>query len=119
MMKLFLASALSEMKQQLLEKMGSLDGKKIAYITNPADNDIVDENEREILWWLKNDRDMLEECGVILVHVDLRIIQNIELKEILENLDGIYVSGGDTYYFSELARESGYAIILHELLTTK
>lgn len=42
-MKLFLASALDKMKDQLLSEVGSLQSKKIAYITNPADDDIEKE----------------------------------------------------------------------------
>lgn len=118
-MKLFLASALSAMKDQLLEKVWSLQGKKIAYIINPADQDIASEPEGENIWWLKNDRDMLESCGAILTKVDLRKTQHNELAEVLEKLDGIYVSGGNTYYFRQLAQESGYDTLLRSLLTSQ
>lgn len=118
-MKLFLASALSNMKEQLLEKVGSLQGKKIAYIINPADQDIVSDPEGENVWRLKSDRDMLESCGTILTKVDLRKTQHSELAEVLEKLDGIYVSGGNTYYFRQLAQESGYDTLLRSLLTSQ
>ncbi len=116
-MKLFLASALSNMKEELLKKVWSLQDKKIAYIINPADQDVTNEPEGENIRWLKNDRDMLESCGAVLTKVDLRVTQHSELQEMLEKLDGIYVSGGDTFYFSELAKKSGYDKVLHRVLS--
>ncbi len=107
------------MREQLLEKVGSLTGKKIAYIINPADRDVEKEPEGEDMRRLKNDRDMLEECGAVLVKVDLRVTQHEKLAEALETLDGIYVSGGNTYYFSELVKQSGYDLLLHDFVTTK
>ncbi len=118
-MKLFLASALSCMKDQLLEKVWSLESKKIAYIINPADLDTEHEPEGENIRRLKNDRDMLESCGAVLTKVDLRVTQHGELQQTLEKLDGIYVSGGNTYYFRKLAQESGYDSLLHSLLASQ
>ena len=113
-MKLFLASALDKMKDQLLAEVGSLQDKKIAYCINPADE------RTAIEWtdirWLKNDRDMLVECGTELVPVDLRVMQGEELKLVLESCDMLFVSGGDTNYFLKLAHESGYATLLPDLI---
>jgi peptidase E len=113
-MKLFLASALDKMKDQLLAEVGSLQSKKIAYITNPADDDI--EREWNDLRWIKNDRDMLISCGAELVPLDLRVVQGEELKEILMSCDMIYVSWWNNDYFLKLAKQSGYADFLPELV---
>lgn len=116
MMRLFLASALHEMLWSLIHKLWSLEGKKVAYITNPADYDLAELQAWETLWWIDNDAKMLRSIGVDLYPVDLRVTQGDELRKELENLDGIYVSWGSTYYFRQLARESGYDKIIDSLL---
>lgn len=66
--------------------------------------------------WIKNDRDMLISCGAELVPVDLRITQGEQLKEVLMSCDVIYVSGGNNDYFLELAKQSGFADFLPDLV---
>ncbi len=115
-MKLFLASALDKMKDQLLAEVGSLQGKKIAYITNPADPYI--EKSWPNQWRLKNDKEMLLAFGAELIPVDLRVVQHDALSLALGDSQGVYVSGGKTYYFLQLADASWFTTLISAWVAT-
>ncbi len=105
-MKLFLASSLYQMGRLTTTYVGSLENKTIAYITNPADQDIQKHGTN--LWWIKNDKDLLESLGAKLYGIDLKKMKEKELQKEIQKCSLIYVSWGNTYYFNELAIESWF-----------
>jgi len=114
-MKLFLSSALYTMKDELITFFWDLSWKKIAYITNPADEIL------EARWWIasriEKDKEMLISCKIDLISIDLKTYSSQDLWDCLLECDWIYVSGGNAAYFMELAKKSGYAQLLPDLLT--
>jgi len=89
-MKLFLASSLYQMGRLTTTYVGSLENKTIAYITNPADQDIQKHGTN--LWWIKNDKDLLESLGAKLYGIDLKKMKEKELQKEIQKCSLIYVS---------------------------
>ncbi|HRX63746.1 MAG TPA: Type 1 glutamine amidotransferase-like domain-containing protein [Candidatus Absconditabacterales bacterium] len=114
-MKLFLASALDHVKGLFVENIGDINGKGIGFITNPADMDREGDQDP---WWVLNDLNMLKSLGGKIKQIDLRETKNEDLFNIVSGCDILYVSGGNTRYFKNLADESGFNKIVDELILT-
>ncbi len=114
-MKLFLASALEQVKDLFVEKFWNIDGKTIWFISNPADLDRKWDMEP---WWVSGDKEMLESLWWKIHNIDIRNTKNKELFEIVRKLDFLYVSWWNTRYFKELADQSWFQKIVDELIST-
>lgn len=117
-MKLFLSSWLSNMKQSIILELGDLSWKKVAYITNAAD-EYIEKQWVDNLPWLQRDKDLLLELWCELIPVDLRKIQWTELHEVIDRCDGIFVGWGNSYYLRELMQTSWFDIYGREFLEKK
>ena len=112
-MKLFLASALEQVKNLFIEKFWNIDKQKIGFISNPADLDREWDIEPR---WVSDDRKMLESLWWEIYDIDIREIKDAQLFEIVSKLDFLYVSGWNTRYFKMLADSSWFQKVVNELI---
>jgi dipeptidase E len=112
-MRLLLTSAglsnelISDSLLKLTEKHFS--DLKVAFIANAADN-YVDK------WFVEKDRNSLLELGMNVSDVDLRGKTSNELLIEFENVDVIFVAGGNTFYLLQKMIESGADKIISNLV---
>ena len=66
--------------------------------------------------WLYRDRDKLVEMGFKVKDVDIEGKTQEVLKKELSGIDVLFVSGGNTFYLLEKARESGFDKLAKELI---
>ena len=66
--------------------------------------------------WLYRDRDKLVEMGFQIKDVDIEGKSFNELRELLSNIDVLFVSGGNIFYLLEKAKKSGFDKIAKELI---
>lgn len=116
-MKLFLASSLASLGQELSRFFGSLQGKTVAYITNAADAYI--EKEWADIPWITRDREVLIALWVSLLPVDLRETQGADLQSVLNPCDGIFVGWWDVAYLRFIMQKSNADLIVSDLLKWK
>lgn len=67
-------------------------------------------------WFVKEDRDKLEEMGFDIFDLDIKDKEKAELEEKLRNVDIIFVAGGNTFYLLDKVRESGFDEIVKRLV---
>ncbi len=115
-MKLFLSSSLNCIKETFVQTFGDIEWKSVAFISNPAD--LEEENNLD-LWRVKEDFNIFQSLWADITTIDLREIQWDELLEVLWKFNFIYVSGGNTLYFKELATKSGFDKIVNDLIIKK
>jgi len=66
--------------------------------------------------WVIEDIQKLIDMGIRVKVIDLRMVEKVDLKSILEKLDGVWVNGGNTFYLLKWMRKSGFLEIIHEIL---
>lgn len=115
-MKLFLASTLCNMKERLSSYVWGLQGKKIACCLNPIDMRV------EVEWKMpqraQNDIDMFQAWWSEVVSLDLRLWYK-HIDDVLQMVDGIFVSWGYTDYFLWIAKEFDFAWKIKTFLEDK
>lgn len=107
-MKLFLASAFSQVAELLPTKVGGLKGKRVIFIENASD---VDDPEQD-RWWLRVDREALEKLGCEIVDIDLRKVTPDELQKVVNASDIIHFCGGSVFYLIDLIKKRGFFDII-------
>ena len=113
MSKLFLASEFGYSGNLLREKLkGFPKNPKVAYIANAADLD-----DDQI--WMTHNREKFIDLGFEIIDVDLRVTQHDNLKEKLEQMDTVYVEGGNTFYLLDISNKSGFTKIIQDLVNKK
>lgn len=66
--------------------------------------------------WLYKDRDKLVEMGFIVKDLDIEGKTKEYLQQELLDVDGVFISGGNTFYLLEKVRESGFDEIIKKLV---
>ena len=66
--------------------------------------------------FVDEDRQKLLDLGFNLKDVDLKNIHLSELRKKLSDVDVVYVAGGNTFYLLEKALESGFEVVIKELI---
>lgn len=82
---------------------------KVAFIptaSNPSDN-------KE---GVNNDRSKLLQIGFELIDVDISSISNQDLRNSFEDIEIIFVSGGNTFYLLQESHKSGFSELLVDFL---
>jgi len=119
-MKLFLASALSQVAELLPTKIGDLKGKRVIFIENASDDQVGENTSGEDKWWLRIDREAFEKLGCEVVDTDLRSIKPDELQKVINESDIIHFCGGSVFYLVDLIRRRGLSqIIIDAVLNDK
>lgn len=110
MKKLFLASIVSNIIEELLEILPKPANElTVAFIPTAAD-------PYKDKWFVEDDRNKLKEKSFNLKDVDIKGKAKQELEDDLKDIDIIFVAGGNTFYLLEKARESGFDEIVKELV---
>ncbi len=86
---------------------------KVAFIPTAANP------ERDDKSWLIDDLYRIKEQGLYVDIIELTAIKSTVLKKALENMDVIFVGGGNSFYLSYWMQKSGLFKLLPELLKTK
>lgn len=112
MKKIFLSS----IAKNVLDKFVVLLDKKpadyhVAFITNAAD--VYEEKDR---FYIEESRNKLKELKFNIHEIDIRNKNEKQLKRELENIDIIFIAGGNTFYLLEKVLESGLDKIIKKLV---
>ena len=115
-MKLFLSSEAIAPAQA--SAFAELVGKppentRIAIIENAADVEAGDKS------WVEENRRAIQDSGFQVKFIDLNTYKpdkRIELRSALENVDAIWLGGGNTYYLRWILKETGADDIIKELV---
>ena len=103
--RLFLTSVgLSALPKFVLKPLTDL---KVGFIPTAAD-------PYEDKWFVDIDRKKLQEFGVKLIEIDLKNTNKNALRTKLNDIDMIYVAGGNTFYLLEKMQESGFDELIKE-----
>ncbi len=109
-MKLLLTSAGMRMKDEILKILPkSPQELKLALIPTAS-------NVEQDTTYLERDRSAFIELGFDVEEVDLEGVTTEQLRNRLLDKDVIYVEGGNTFHLLKHVRESGFEIVLRELL---
>ena len=102
--KIYLVSILEGNLKPIFKNAGLKreDNLKAGFITNAAD--VYTDK-----WFVENDRNELLKFTKNVVDIDLRQTQNEDLISLLNTLDLIYISGGNSFYLMEIMIKSGFA----------
>lgn len=110
--KLFLTSSglVKETRDTFL-KLLSTDPSKttVAFIPTAADPE-------EDKWFVKKDKDLINEIGMKIQEVDLKNENESSLLQKLSPLQIIYVEGGNTFYLLDWVRKSRFDKVLQKLI---
>ena len=109
-MKIFLTSIADKVLEKLVPYFSKNPSEmKVAFI--PTAGDLYADKP-----WQERDRDKLEELGFQIKDVDLKITQHQALRNVLSDVDIIFVAGGNTSYLLEKAQQSGFLHITKDLI---
>lgn len=109
-MKLFLTSVAAKTLDKILPLLPkSSEGMKVAFI--PTAGDLYTEKP-----WMEADRDKLNSLGFKVIDLDIKNKTESQISQILENVDIIFVAGGNTSYLLEKAQQSGFLKVVKELV---
>ncbi len=112
MHKLFLTSAgiVPDVEKDFLRLLGGkVEDLKVGFIPTAA-------NQTPSAWWVVNAREKLVNLGFMISEIDVEKMQGNQLLEKLEEMDVIYVCGGNTFYLLKYARDSDFLDFLPGLL---
>ncbi len=103
MKKLFLASSGLEYVKTFVNKDPAQ--LKMLFITTAGNLD-------EDVWWIDKDRDVLAKMGFQITELDIAKKSKAKLEAALQNIDIVYIAGGNTFYLLKQLRETGFDEIL-------
>jgi dipeptidase E len=86
---------------------------KVAFIPTAANPERINKD------WLIDDLYRIKEQGYWVDVIDLVAIKSADLRSALNNVDAIFVGGGNSFYLSYWMQKSGFFEIVPELLQTK
>ena len=110
MKKLFLASYFAFVADLLLPLLPKKPNElRLAFIPTAAD---PYSNKP----WMYEDRNKLVAMGFIMKDVDIKNKTKEQLTEELQDIDIIFVSGGNTYYLLEYVQKSGFGDVVKKLI---
>lgn len=64
--------------------------------------------------WLEDDRQALRDVGFDVTNFSLTGKTKAEVKQMLDETDGVFVSGGNTFFLLQEMRKSGFTELIHE-----
>lgn len=110
MKKLFLASIACITLDKVIEILPApASSLKLAFIPTAA-------NPYEDKSWLYKDRDKLVDMGFDIIDLDIENKSQEFIEHQLENIDVVFVSGGNTFYLLDKVNESGFDKVMKRLI---
>jgi len=111
MQKIFLTSSASTVIKDLVTHFDKpITGLKVAFI------DTASESEKGDLPWLDADRDALIEQGFDVFDYSITGKTNTEVVQALQDIDVLFVAGGNTFYLLEQANKCNFKKVVTDLL---
>lgn len=110
MKKLFLTSIAAEVMDDIITHL-SIAPKELNLAFIPTASEV----ETGDLWWLRQDREKLEKLGFNITEFSITGMNYQQVRKKLENIDVIFVSGGNTFYLLDQAIKSGFDKVLQEI----
>lgn len=110
MKRLFLTSSVASVAHDIGRKIEKK-GLKLAFILTPTE---VEEGDLD---WLKKDRQSLIDTGFKLTDYTFTGKNKTEIKKFLNDFDGIYMSGGNTFWFLKKIQESDCAQVIKDFVS--
>ncbi len=111
MKRLFLTSSVNFVAHDIAKHINQK-GLKFAFILTPTE---VEEGDLE---WLRKDRKALLDAGFKLTDYTFTGKTRDEVKDFLKDFDGIYMSGGNTFWFLGKVQESECAQIIIDFVNS-
>ncbi len=111
MRKLVLASWL----KNVAHRLGPVFGKPLNEVTMAVVTTALSGETGDIGWYT-DERKVLQSLGLKLVDVDIEGRTSQELSNAMAGVDGVYVTGGNTYYLLYHARLTGFDKVVAELM---
>lgn len=109
MKRLFLTSSVASVAQDVSNRINK-EGLKLAFILTPVE---VEEGD---LKWLDDDRNGLKKAGFELTDYTFTGKTKEEIRNFLKDYDGIYISGGNTFWLLEKIQQSGCAQVIRDFV---
>ena len=81
----------------------------VCFIPTAANHPTIDD------WFVKRDRNNLEEVGFKMTDVDLKQESESSLSKKLDSFDMVFVTGGNTFYLLKIVRESCFDMAIRKL----
>lgn len=114
MKRLFLTSSVGTkgVAESIYHKLKTNKKLKTAFITTPVETDL----EKADLSWLEEDRDALNSAGFITFDYTItgKSLEQIIID--LQNIDILYISGGNEFYFREKCTETNFDSFVHDFV---
>ena len=110
MKRLFLMSSAAVTLPKIIPYLSDIPSRlKVAFIPTAA-------NPYSKKPWIIEDREKLVEMGFSVYDFDLEDKNEIETRDFLQDMDVIFVAGGNTFYLLEWAQKSGFDTVISELV---
>lgn len=107
MKRLFLASSVSTVAHLIADEIRSHNmGMKLLFIPTAAE---VEDGEKD---WLDADKQALINAGFLLTDFSLTGKKKVEVESMLDTVDGVFLSGGNTFYLLQEIRRSGFDTLI-------
>ena len=111
MKTLFLASNVASVISDIVKNIDfSKTNRKLVFINTPAE---VYEGEKP---WLMEDKESLKKAGFQPFDYTITGKNEKQLRNDLSGIDFVFVSGGNTFYCLEKAKESGFIPVIRDLI---
>ena len=113
MIQLFLCSSFADVAKFLPDCVRNLQGMKVAFIPTAAEVEKVTFYVKK--WW-----EALEKLGMQITELNISTTEASKIQNTIENVDCIYVSGGNTFYLlQELKKTDTDELIKQHILAGK
>lgn len=112
--RLFLASVASKSLDKIANLLPNKPKNEIRVAFIPTAADPYKDKQ-----FVKEDRDKLEEMGFEIFDLDIKDKTERQLEEELRNINIIFISGGNTFYLLDKARQSGFDQLVKDLVLGK
>ncbi len=111
MKRLFLTSSVNYVAHDIAKKINKK-GLKLAFILTPTE---VEEGD---LRWLRDDRKSLIDAGFELTDYTFTGKKREEVKDFLKDFYGIYMSGGNTFWFLKKIQEANCIEVVRDFVNS-
>jgi len=113
MKQLFLTSSADYVAESVAKKIGEVQDKKLVFINTPVEGEESDDYS-----WMDDDRNALKRVGFETTDYTITNKGREQIQADLEPYEVIYVSGGNSYYFLDKARETGFDKLIVDWVNT-
>lgn len=113
MKQVFLTSSVHAVAHDIAKKVDLSRDNTLLFIDTPAE---VEDGDKQ---WLRDDRQALVEAGFVVTDYTITGKTKEVLQKDLEPFPYIYVSGGNTFYFLEKSKETGFFSLIQDLVNNQ